>query len=239
MCYDSLIKWQLSEQAVEDYAKGNEAVIRNFVRHEPTGVKSPNVDFSFTIANEHFLVELKNHLHPLTSEFVKENILPKFYESQSKTKTNSKWVIVVPRIYSPAKQVCIQNGITVVEFEKQTLTKELWESYSPKNREHSSPNIVLLFNSLDSYFFGDGSKVVQGKIAIEFRIRSLTEGNLIIEDERGDYLFVMIGNKIDPSIPFMTKLKICDICGNLYQAEYEEKKFCSMKCYHASRRRVN
>ena len=233
---DSGIKWQLSEQTLE---KAFQLRRLDYIRQCPTGVNHPNVDFILPFA----YVEQKNWYEPINSQFVLDNIIPKFLNSVTEEKP---MIVVCSRTYQPAREECKEHNIIVWEFGKQLVTKEIWENYPDEKKKHSTYAIwefIHFIHEKLNELLGEGSKVIDISITtitsslfIERTIRMLVEGTLFIQDERGDYFFAMIRNKIDPQVPFMLELKICDHCRTLYQAEYLGRKFCSMKCYSAWRR---
>jgi hypothetical protein len=215
------IKWQLSEQATEGALKSNAL---KFIRQSPTGVNHPNVDFTSSVA--HF--EQKNWYEPINSQFVKDNIKPKFDNS---SKNDKPCVIICSRMYKPAKGLCKQLGYLVWEFGNQLVTKRIWKEYSTVQKKHSTSGIWSFIHWIHSQLNALTGKVGRGSKASTptVDVALLENGTLTIEDERGDYFFVMINNVIRREWPFLGALKICEYCGKLH---YWNGRFCSMKCFH-------
>jgi len=235
---DSGIKWQLSEQALE---KAFQLRRLDYTRQCPTGVNHSNVDFISSIA----FFEQKNWYEPINSQFVLDNVVPKFMNLITEEKP---MILVCSRIYQPAKNECKEHNIIVWEFGKQLVTKEIWKNYPNEKRKYSTFDIwefIHFIHEKLNELLGEGSKVIDRSLttittglAIERRIQMLRDGTLFVTNDRGHFLLAMINNEIDPQAPFMLELKICEHCGTLYQAEYAERKFCSMRCFNAWRRGI-
>lgn len=228
---DSGIKWQISEQAVENFCKATKGKISNFTRLDPTGVNSPNADFIMFLSNgEKLLAEMKNWYRPIDRDFLEANVLIKFLQTDALHK--NRWILIVPRLTKPARQFCKEWYIEVVEFKKQLVTKKQWTNYSPEKKKHASETLTPLLNALKRYFGLKGSR----DFTFSLELLKLQSGFLVVETVSDLLSLVVVNGEVDENFPFMSVLRICEHCGKLHtKPEWDKKKksFCSLKCFHA------